>query len=336
MTISTRAELDEVVDGEVVDAEIVDDEAAVSQAHSGADRRGATGPDGQDRRKHDHTKMAGRNPMYIPLGALVAPSACGTPGRRPGSSGSSGRTNRQATTRPRWTGRTLRMQFIKDRHQRRMDLIETPQQVMLAIPQILLGMFIMLAVLGIFLAFGTKHFAELILTPFKVVAGIVEWAAIAVSVTCGPVLLALPWIGMGALWWAGRAHANANMTGWMVPRKSDDDTGLVVTADTIVLALQNLPNRRTTAGVQGGMAADVPYPAGAGWTRVCGRVQPPARRDRRDGCRPAAGAGPERPPGRGRGMAVRRRAGRYRAGRARLRYGSPTRACCPSPLPSTR
>ena len=31
MTISTRAELDEVVDGEVVDAEIVDDEAAVSR-----------------------------------------------------------------------------------------------------------------------------------------------------------------------------------------------------------------------------------------------------------------------------------------------------------------
>ena len=47
---------------------------------------------------------------------------------------------------------------------------------------------------------------------------------------------------LGALWWAGQAHANANMTGWLSPRRNDDDTGLVLTADTIVLALQNLPN----------------------------------------------------------------------------------------------
>jgi S-DNA-T family DNA segregation ATPase FtsK/SpoIIIE len=59
-------------------------------------------------------------------------------------------------------------------------------------------------------------------------------------VSYGPVLPSLPWIGMGALWWTGRNHANANMTGWLAPAKDDDDTGLVITADTIVLALQNL------------------------------------------------------------------------------------------------
>ena len=32
------------------------------------------------------------------------------------------------------------------------------------------------------------------------------------------------------------------MTGWLSPPRNDDDAGLVVTADTIVLALQNLPN----------------------------------------------------------------------------------------------
>lgn len=35
-------------------------------------------------------------------------------------------------------------------------------------------------------------------------------------------------------------HANANMTGWLAPAKDDDDAGLVITADTIVVALQNL------------------------------------------------------------------------------------------------
>ena len=118
--------------------------------------------------------------------------------------------------------------------------IELPLKVMLAIPKIVLGMFIVLAVLGIFLAIGTKHFGEII-APFMAVADIVKWTVIAVvAVTWGPVVLALPWIAVGSLWWLGRAHANANMTGWMVPRKNDDDTGLVVTADTIVLALQNL------------------------------------------------------------------------------------------------
>jgi len=42
------------------------------------------------------------------------------------------------------------------------------------------------------------------------------------------------------LWWTGRSHANANLTGWLAPPKDDDDAGLVITADTIVLALQNL------------------------------------------------------------------------------------------------
>ena len=52
---------------------------------------------------------------------------------------------------------------------------------------------------------------------------------------CSP----LPWIALGP-WWAGRAHASATdrLDG---AGKNDDDTGLVVTADTIVLALQNIP-----------------------------------------------------------------------------------------------
>jgi S-DNA-T family DNA segregation ATPase FtsK/SpoIIIE len=88
---------------------------------------------------------------------------------------------------------------------------------------------------------GTKHIGE-IAAPFEAIATIIRWTTIAMSVSYGPVLLALSWIAMGALWWTGRAHANANLTGWLALPRNDDVTGLVVTADTIVLALQNLPN----------------------------------------------------------------------------------------------
>ncbi len=136
-----------------------------------------------------------------------------------------------------WDDRMQR--FRKDRHERRVDMIEVPLRVMLAVPKIALGLFAVLAVIGIFLGIATKHIAELV-APFMAVADIVKWTVIAVSVSWGPVVLAAPWIGMGALWWTGRNHANANLTGWLAPAKDDDDTGLVITADTIVLALQNL------------------------------------------------------------------------------------------------
>jgi len=241
MTGNTHAELAEL-DGEIVDAEIVDDEPAVSRPPSVV-QVVIVRPVQVIKVvvRHDHAKAAGRHAMYIPLGALVL-------AKRLWDSRSTSRFERfirAAESAGNHEGalawEDLRTKFIKDRHQRRMDWINTAQQVLLAVPKVVLGLFAILAVLGIFIAIGTKHIGEIV-TPFKVVAGIVKWTVIAVSVSYGPVLLALPWIGMGALWWAGRAHANANMTGWMVPRKSDDDTGLLVTADTIVLALQNLPN----------------------------------------------------------------------------------------------
>jgi len=189
--------------------------------------------------QHEHTKTAGRHLAYVPLGAAVVV-------KRMWESRSTGRYDRwmRAAEATGDLEKLLELEkraaeFRKDRHQRRMDWIQTPVTVMIQLPKIALGLFLVLAVMGIFLGIVTKHIAE-IAAPFEVVARIVEWVAIAVSVSYGPVLLALPWIGLGALWWTGRNHANANMTGWLAPPKDDDDTGLVVTADTIVLALQNL------------------------------------------------------------------------------------------------
>src|SRR5581483_1674323 len=89
------------------------------------------------------------------------------------------------------------------------------------------------------LAVATGHVSE-VAVPARVLARIVFWTGLVLSVSWGPLLLSLPWIALGALWWTGRAHANANLTGWLVPDKDEEDAGIVVTADTIVLALQNL------------------------------------------------------------------------------------------------
>ena len=225
---------------EVVEGEIVDDEPPVSRTPSVVQVVIVRPVQViQVVVKHDHTRTAGRHLMYIPLGALVV-------SKRMWESRSTGRYDRwmRAAEATGDLEKLLELEkraaeFRKDRHQRRMDWIQTPVTVLIQLPKIALGLFLVLAVMGIFLGIATKHIAE-IAAPFEVVARIVEWVAIAVSVSYGPVLLALPWIALGALWWTGRAHANANLTGWLAPPKDDDDTGLVVTADTIVLALQNL------------------------------------------------------------------------------------------------
>ena len=104
------------------------------------------------------------------------------------------------------------------------------------------------------LAVATRNAGE-VAAPVKTVARIAEWAAIAFSVTWGPFLLGAPWIVLGVLYWAGRSYANASATSWSVAGKGDgEDAGLVITADTIVLALQHLPvpalkrRSRTTGG----------------------------------------------------------------------------------------
>ena len=111
--------------------------------------------------------------------------------------------------RPRWSGRHGGL-ILRDRHARRIDWINTPLQVLLKIPQIALGLAIVLGVLGVLgvlLAIGQKRISA-IATPFEVVARIVEWVGIAVSVSCGPVLLALPWIAIGTLWHVGHTAGN--------------------------------------------------------------------------------------------------------------------------------
>jgi S-DNA-T family DNA segregation ATPase FtsK/SpoIIIE len=188
--------------------------------------------------QHEHTKTAGRHLGYIPLGAIVV-------GKRLWDSRTTSRYERWIRMAEA-TGELATVlevekraaDFRKDRHQRRMDTIKVPAELLLMIPKMALGFVLVLAAAGTLLAIATHHIAE-VAVPFKVTARIAEIIAIVFSVTWGPLLLASPWIAVGALWWTGRGYAAAS--GWTEASPEDgEEGGLVVTADTIVLALQNL------------------------------------------------------------------------------------------------
>ena len=142
-------------------------------------------------------------------------------------------------------------------------MIKVPTEVLLAVPKIALGLFIVFAAFGTLLAIATKHIRE-VAVPFQVAAHVAELVAIVLSVTWGPIVLALPWIAVATLWHVGRVYANTG-NGWLAAKKDDDDdAGLVVTADTVTLALRNLPIPALQQGVQGRLAADVLHSAGTG------------------------------------------------------------------------
>jgi S-DNA-T family DNA segregation ATPase FtsK/SpoIIIE len=189
--------------------------------------------------RHDRTRAAARQAVYVGMGAMVIT-------KRLWESRSTARYERSIRSAEAagdheaalaWD--TQRVKFLKDRHNRRADLIELPLKVFKALPGIGLGLVGVLAAIGALMALGARNIRE-VSAPFKAVATFTEWVAIAFSVAWGPFLLTAPWIVVLVLWLAGRSYANAAQTGWSVARKDDEDTGVVITADTIVLALQHL------------------------------------------------------------------------------------------------
>jgi DNA segregation ATPase FtsK/SpoIIIE, S-DNA-T family len=192
--------------------------------------------------RHDRARAAGRNAAYVGIGAAVIT-------RRLWESRSTARYERSIRSAEAagdheaalaWDAQ--RVKFLKDRHTRRADLVELPLKVFKALPGIAAGFLGVLIVTGVLMAIASRNVKE-VAAPVRTTARIVEWAVIAFGAAWGPFLLAAPWIVLLVLYLAGRSYANASLTAWSVAGKDDgEDPGLVVTADTIVLALQHLPN----------------------------------------------------------------------------------------------
>ena len=188
--------------------------------------------------RHEHTKRAGRHLGYIPLGALVV-------AKRLWDSRTTARYERwlrraeaagDQQSALEWEKRMA--DFRKDRHQRRVDMVRVPTAVVMMLPKFIFGLVMVLAFIGCLLAGAERNIAE-VAVPFTTAARVVEIVVIVFSIAWGPLLLAAPWVAVGALWWAGRGYARA--AGWTTAAKNgDEDGGIIVTADTIVLALQHL------------------------------------------------------------------------------------------------
>lgn len=102
--------------------------------------------------------------------------------------------------------------FRRDRHIRRMDLLELPIRIFGALPKVAAGTVALLVGLGILLAIA-DHDTRKIAVPVLVVARIVQFVGIVVSVAWGPLVLAAPWVLVLALWRLGRASAAAATAG---------------------------------------------------------------------------------------------------------------------------
>jgi len=111
-----------------------------------------------------------------------------------------------------------------------------------ASPYIAGGSTALLLMIGGAMAYADHNPHDVIL-PFEITAGAVAGVAFVISVCWGPLVLAAPYLAIAGLWYLGRQFANrADAPAWLqsAAAPEEQDGGLIVTADTIVLALQNL------------------------------------------------------------------------------------------------
>ena len=128
--------------------------------------------------------------------------------------------------------------FRAGRHARRMDLLALPVKIALALPKILGGLLAVFIAAGVMLAIATGDITE-VAAPFLITARICAWAAFAVAVAWGPVLLALPWIVIAALWAVGRHAASPAAVRWKATA-AGPDMDVSIDETTIARALDAL------------------------------------------------------------------------------------------------
>ncbi|MFJ4987911.1 FtsK/SpoIIIE domain-containing protein [Streptomyces sp. NPDC088732] len=186
---------------------------------------------------HDRTRFVLRQAMYV--GGGLAFTA-----RRTWDSRSAARYERMIRAAEiagrwdeakEWEGRGR--QFRAARHQRRMDLINSPVRLAKgAVWTAGLGTGTLLA-LGIAMAIYNRDLADVV-APIQAVLELIHWATVVVAVVWWPAVLASPFATLAYLWHAGRKHQTAPQ--WMLPVKQRSLDDEPITPSIVVKAFRDL------------------------------------------------------------------------------------------------
>jgi S-DNA-T family DNA segregation ATPase FtsK/SpoIIIE len=185
---------------------------------------------------HPHARQAGRHASYVAAGLIVLAR------RRRRRRTLAAEMAQLAAARgdheqaAKWV--QLDHQHREERAKRRREVWETTGNLLVLLPKIVKGAVIALAVFSVLMAFhgGVRGFEA----PWRLVASIASFGYDAASLAwlVGP--YAVPAAVLMWLWHVGRTAGDAPT--WSIAVKpGEEDRGLVVTADGIVLALKHLP-----------------------------------------------------------------------------------------------
>ncbi|MFG1856798.1 hypothetical protein ACGFJT_33530 [Actinomadura geliboluensis] len=187
----------------------------------------------------DRTRFVARNLWYVPVGAGVV-------ARRVWEAKTNSRYERMMRAAEaagdfeavaEWEQRAE--QARQRRHQRVMDWITNPVQfVKTAAVGVGTGLGALLG-LGVAMAVSEDDPSQ-IGAPLAGAAAVVHGAVVAVETAWGPAMAVAPWAAAAWLWNEGRRRGTAIPAWLAAPAADGADTHTVVTADTIVLALQHL------------------------------------------------------------------------------------------------
>ena len=191
---------------------------------------------------HQHARRTAMHVSYIPLGAFAAGKAMydASTGARFTRAIKAAQAAGDHAAAVEWE--TLLQKHRNDRHRRSRERRQMALATVKASPWIAGSGAGVLFGIGSCIAVAKHNIAD-VAVPFEVVVHVVMWVLVVISVSYGPFLIAAPWLALAGLWYAGRAHAKAMPGGgWILAGKAEEqDGGLVLTADTVVLALQHLP-----------------------------------------------------------------------------------------------
>ncbi|OEJ96229.1 cell division protein FtsK [Streptomyces thermolilacinus] len=129
-------------------------------------------------------------------------------------------------------------QYRAARHQRRMDLLTSPEPLVKNAAYATGGTLAGLLLLGVALAVATKEPGDVV-TPLMAVVEFIELMIVIVSVVWGPAVAVAPWLALCGLWAVGRHQQAAPQ--WALPaQQRGSDAGAPITPSVVVTALRDL------------------------------------------------------------------------------------------------